>query len=122
MPRNATITINAVAPGLNSKNGLKRMHYRVYGHLLNDWITLIREQNPPKFTGPVDIVYTRSSVQPMDWDNLAASFKPIGDALTANGVITDDNPNVIVSFTPKWRKAKNNKDLITIIEIREAIG
>ena len=118
MPRSAIITINDVAPGLNGKDGLKRIHYRNYAKLLEKWQWLIREQNPPKFTGKVDIIYIRSSVQPMDWDNLAASFKPIGDALTANGVITDDNPNVVVSFTPKWRKARNNKDLITIIEIR----
>jgi hypothetical protein len=53
----------------------------------------------------------------MDWDNLCASFKVIGDALVANGIIEDDNPEIVVEFRPHWRKAKNNKDLITIIEI-----
>jgi len=35
----------------------------------------------------------------------------------ANKVIKDDNPGIVVEFIPKWRKAKNNDDLKTIIEI-----
>lgn len=114
--KKVTLTINDVAPGLNV---LKRMHYRNYMKLLEKWTWLIRSVTNERFKGRVSIVYTRSSVIAPDYDNLGASFKPIGDALVKNGVITDDNPHVVVSFIPKWTKAKNNKDKRTIIEITE---
>ena len=102
---------------MNGSKGLKGMHHRNYMKLRDRWISMIREATNERIRGKVHLTYTRSSVQAPDWDNLCASFKPIGDALVENGVITDDNPKVIETFTPVWRKAKNNKDLKTIIEI-----
>ena len=34
----------------------------------------------------------------MDWDNFAASFKHLGDALVSTGVILDDKPAIVVRF------------------------
>jgi Holliday junction resolvase RusA-like endonuclease len=113
------ITINEVAPMLNGSGGLKNMHFQVYRKLREKWVWLVRSSTKAIFKGTVKITYTRSSVVAPDWDNLSASFKPIGDALVDNKVITDDNPKVVLEFIPKWRKAKNNKDLITIIEVEE---
>ena len=113
------IEINEVPPMLNGKGGLKRMHFSEYTKLRNKWHWLIRSQSPEKFKGKVIVTYTRSSVVAPDWDNLYASFKPIGDALVSNGVISDDNPKVIIELRGRWRKAKNNKDLKTIIEIND---
>jgi len=93
------------------------MHWSAYEKLLEKWKLLIIATNPQKFEGTVKITYTRSSVVAPDWDNLAASFKPIGDALVACGVIEDDNPSVVVEFIPRWQKAKNNNNLTTTIEI-----
>jgi Holliday junction resolvase RusA-like endonuclease len=93
------------------------MHFQVYRKLRDKWVWLIASKTRQKIKGKVTIAYTRSSVVAPDWDNISASFKPIGDALVTNGVIEDDNPNVVVEFIPKWRKAKNNNDLKTIIEI-----
>jgi len=111
------LEINEVAPMLNGKDGLKRMHYHAYARLRDKWTWLIRSVTNANIKGRVSITYTRSSVRAPDWDNLCASFKPIGDALVANKVIKDDNPGIVVEFIPKWRKAKNNDDLKTIIEI-----
>jgi hypothetical protein len=111
------IEIPEVAPMLNGSKGLKNMHYRNYMKLRDRWIALIRNATTHRIAGPVHLTYIRSSVQAPDWDNLCASFKPIGDALVENGVIRDDNPKVVETFTPIWRKAKNNADLLTIIEI-----
>jgi hypothetical protein len=111
------IEIPEVAPMLNGSGGLKNMHYRNYMKLRAKWVDLIRDHTTARILGPVHLTYIRSSVQAPDWDNLCASFKPIGDALVDNGVIQDDNPKIIETFTPVWRKAKNNSDLLTIIEI-----
>jgi Holliday junction resolvase RusA-like endonuclease len=112
-----TIELDEVAPMLNGSQGLKNMHYRNYMKLRERWNTLIANSTTERIIGTVHITYTRSSVQAPDWDNLCASFKPIGDALVENGVIQDDNPKIVETFTPVWRKAKNNNDLKTIIEI-----
>jgi hypothetical protein len=112
-----TLEIPEVAPMLNGSGGLKNMHYRNYMKLRDRWIAIIREMTSVRIIGKVHLTYIRSSVQAPDWDNLCASFKPIGDALVENGVIQDDNPKIIETFTPIWRKAKNNNDLKTIIEI-----
>jgi Holliday junction resolvase RusA-like endonuclease len=111
------IEIDEVAPMLNGSGGLKNMHFQVYRKLRDRWVWLIASKTRQKIKGKVTIAYTRSSVVAPDWDNISASFKPIGDALVTNGVIEDDNPKVVLEFIPKWRKAKNNKDLKTIIEI-----
>lgn len=117
--KSITIEIPRVAPGLNGSGGLKNLHFQAYRKLRDSWTLQIRSVTSDKFLGKVSIDYTRSSVVAMDWDNLSASFKVIGDALVANQIITDDNPNVVVAFRPHWRKAKNNKDLKTIITITE---
>ena len=112
------LEINEVAPMLNGKDGLMRMHWAKRRKLQEKWTWLISSVTNAKIKGRVSITYTRSSVTAPDWDNLCASFKTIGDALVKNGVIVDDNPRVVERFIPKWRKAKNNKDLKTIIEIQ----
>jgi hypothetical protein len=117
--KSITIEIPRVAPGLNGSKGLKNMHFQAYRKLRDSWAFEIRSLTNAKFKGRVSIDYTRSSVVPMDWDNLSASFKVIGDALVSNNIIEDDNPTIVVEFRPHWRKAKNNSDLKTIITITQ---
>ena len=111
------IEIPEVAPMLNGKDGLMRMHWTKRRKLQEKWAVLISSVTNAKLKGRVSITYTRSSVTAPDWDNLCASFKTIGDALVKNGVIEDDNPQVVVEFIPRWRKAKNNNDLKTKVLI-----
>jgi flavoprotein len=114
-----TIEIDDVAPMLNGSQGLMRMHYRTYMKLKDKWIWLIRSRSADKFKGRVTIDYYRSSVIAPDADNLSASFKPIGDALVTNGIISDDSMKVVTRFTAHWMKAKNNKDKRTVIVITD---
>jgi flavoprotein len=51
----------------------------------------------------------------MDWDNFAASFKHIGDALVSNKVIKDDKPGVVVQFLPEQIKCKRVEQKVVII-------
>jgi hypothetical protein len=112
-----TLEIPDTAPMLNGDKGLMRMHYRSYMKLKDKWVLLIRSVTSAKLQGRVSIDYYRSSVIAPDADNLCASFKPIGDALVANGVIEDDSFKVVSRFSAHWMKATNNKDKRTVIII-----
>lgn len=114
------IEIAETAPGLNGSDGLIREHYHAKRKRKERYMWLIRQQKPKKHKGKVVLTYTRQCVRKMDWDNLAASFKLFGDALVDLGIIEDDNPDVIVEFNPRWKKAKGYKTEKTIIEIKDA--
>lgn len=113
------IEVDEIAPGLNGSDGLIREHYQAKKRRQERYQWLIRQQRPKKHKGKVRLTYIRKCVRKMDWDNLAASFKHWGDALTALEIIKDDNPDVIVDFRPKWEKAKGYKTQATIIEIED---
>lgn len=100
-----TIFINKLPPGLNGSNGLMQLHWAKYQKLKDKWIEYVFEIQPKRHVGKVDITYTRKSVRMMDFDNLSASFKPVGDALEELGVIDDDSPATIRKFDVRWKKA-----------------
>src|SRR5690625_6542198 len=93
-----TIIIDKLAPMLNGKDGLKRMHWAKYRKVRDAWTWLIRSKKPQKHSGRVKISFIRYSTARPDWDNLYASFKVIGDALQNAGVIRDDSMDDIVSL------------------------
>ena len=112
------IEVDELAPMLNGRNGLKRMHWTKYAEIRDKWVWLLRWKTKAKFTGKVRIDHERHSVKPPDADNLASQFKVIGDALVRCGVIEDDSVKVISGgLHPKWVKAKNNKAQKTVIKI-----
>lgn len=114
-----TFTLPYLTPGLNGSDGLIRQHYRNAAKL-KDRIKLdILSQRPPgikPISTPVRIVYTRYTSRLMDWDNAAASFKHVGDALQMAKVLKDDSPEVVVEFLPRQIKCKMNEQR-TVIEI-----
>lgn len=113
--RQLTITIPELVPGLNGPGGLIREHFRTAAKRKDRYCVLFSTCRK-KFPGPVDIVYTRYCTHLMDWDNAAASFKHIGDALVKCGIIKDDKPGIIISFTPRQVKVKTKKEeRITIL-------
>ena len=80
------------SPGLNQ---WQRMHWRDRKRekkRCEMYLFAARVHDLPKFTGRVRVYYTRcrKSGPPLDDDNMAASFKPIGDALQAFEVIGND--------------------------------
>lgn len=64
---------------------------------------------PLRFDAPVVIAYERSyRNEPMDPDNLAASFKPLLDVIVRCGIIKDDSPKWI-KLTATQAKRVNGK-------------
>ena len=57
----------------------------------------------PFFNGPTRLVIVREAAKEMDRDALAIVFKYFLDAFKAQGVIDDDNPNIIVDIQTHQR-------------------
>ena len=57
---------------------------------------MVATKKPPTPLTACRITCTRHSSQPMDFDNLAMSFKPLIDGLVESGIIKDDNQGVIL--------------------------
>jgi hypothetical protein len=98
------IVIEEVVSGLNGNGGLIREHFRNAMKKKDRYTTLVRSQTRNKHKGKVIITYTRYSITLMDWDNLGASFKHLGDSLVAANIIQDDKPSIVVEFIPKQEK------------------
>ena len=112
------IELPYLTAGLNGDKGLIRESYHTAKRTKQKLIYEIRSQTSNKHKGKVSITYTRCFCgQSMDWDNAAASFKHIGDALVMSGVIEDDKLDIIISFTPIQTRVKTRKEVKTIIEI-----
>lgn len=114
-----TIIINKLPPGLNGSDGLKNMHYHQYSNKKKRWVWLVKEQNPKKHTGRVRVRFTRVSVRMMDFDNVGASFKFVGDALERCGVIVNDSPEYLTELILGWEKANSQKQQHIKIEIED---
>lgn len=82
------------------------MHHFEYKKLRETWHQEIMKvawpnAGRPSIPEPCEITYRRSYWNnPMDWDNMAASFKLIGDALDPpkdhlDGLLTEDNPKYL---------------------------
>jgi Holliday junction resolvase RusA-like endonuclease len=110
-----TIIIPELPPMLNGSNGLKRMHWATYTKIRDKWTWLVRQQTKTRYLTPVHITFVRHSSQQPDWDNLYASFKVIGDAMKAAGVLKDDTMQEIVTLTAKWEKSKQKEQKTEII-------
>ena len=113
------IIINELPPGLNGSNGLKNMHYHKYSQEKKRWVWLIRSVNPQKHKGKVRVRFTRVSTRMMDFDNIGASFKFVGDALERNKVIKDDSPKILTELSLHWEKAGSQKKQYVKIEIED---
>ncbi len=113
------IKIDELPPGLNGRGGIVNLHWAKYQSIKKDWVWLIASKKPKKHKGKVKVSFTRVSTSPMDFDNIGASFKFIGDALESNGVIINDSPNVLIELRLHWLKAKTRKDQGVIIKIKD---
>jgi len=114
------IRLPYLTPGLNGPDGLMRQHFRDAARIKDRLTWEIRAQKSgPTIGYPVRVVYTRYTATLMDWDNACASFKHIGDALTAAGILADDNPKIIAEFLPRQIKCRRTEQRteITIEEI-----
>ena len=99
------IEIDFIPPSLNvwqRMNRFKRsaINKKLVFLIFHQWI-----KDPKKFK-KVLVEYYRPGN--LDADNLAASFKPIGDALVKCGIIPDDSPEFLKlkSYNSKDKKVK----------------
>lgn len=116
------IEIEKVIPGLNGKTGLIRESHHPATERKKKMKDLVCLLTRNKHIGPVRIIFTRYTVELMDWDNMCASFKNVGDALVFARVIEDDKPAVVVEFLPKQVKVPKydmQKSTVEIISINK---
>lgn len=111
-------TIPYLTPGLNGSDGLLRQHFRFRKLAKTKLVVLLLSQRTPgndPLKGPLRVEYIRFCHQLMDWDNVGASFKNIGDALTNAGIIIDDNPKVVRDLVNVQKQIpKKEKERIVI--------
>lgn len=101
-----TLAIDGHPPALNGEQGLIRLHYRSYAQKRTEWETLILAALPPDVRTffqdhhfvECEVWYLHRNKKGLDWDNCAASFKVVSDALVNVGILQDDHPGVIRRF------------------------
>jgi len=113
------IEIKENIPGLNGNHGLIREHFRGAAKRKERYTLWIMSQPRNIHTGPVKITLIRHTLRFMDWDNMCASFKHLGDALVSAGVIRDDKPEIIKKFDPRQVKVNKQAAQKTVIEIED---
>lgn len=114
-----TVSLPRLLPGLNGKDGLMRQHFRAATAAKGELLAWVKSQRFGTF-GParVTVVCTRHYCgNPMDYDNAAASFKHLLDALVKAGVIADDGPRIIDAMTFRQVRCTTKKVQHMTVEI-----
>lgn len=113
------IRIPFLLAGLNGDDGLIRAHWSETAKMKKKLCAIIKQQTQNKHLGYVKIKFTRYAHKLMDWDNHCASFKHLGDSLKDCGVIVDDNPKIVITFTPMQFQVKMNADEFMEVSITD---
>ena len=105
------LKVEGSPPSLNGPGGLMRMHWDAKRKMKELWTFLLLEAMSPEEIEMFKhrrfkrcrVVYTRHTTHHvgLDWDNMAASFKLLGDSLEDLNVLKDDSPKVIADFSPR---------------------
>lgn len=105
-------------PGLNGSKGLMRMHWATRKKVKENLMWLIASRKYKKHKGKVTVEIVNYAIRLMDWDNLASTFKVLGDSLVKLGILEEDKPQIVVEFSMGQEKVKTKKDenLIYIIK------
>lgn len=104
------IKIKGVIPGLNGDKGLIREHWATAKKSRTKYKVLMMEQSRNRHKGRVRIEYNAFAVELKDWDNHAASFKHLGDALVDAKIIKDDKPSIVIRFITDQIKVDTKKE------------
>lgn len=110
-----TIIIHGIVDGMNGENGLIRESFHAAKKKKTKYAYMIRSQTRNKHAGKVSIKYIGYKSSLMDWDNFAASFKHIGDALVKCGVIVDDSPKYVRPFKIQQIKVPRKEQRVEIV-------
>lgn len=114
-----TVTLPRLLPGLNGKDGLMRQHFRAATSAKDELLAWAKSQRLGTFgAARVTVICTRHYCgNPMDFDNAAASFKHLLDALVKAGVIADDGPRIIDAMTFRQVRCATKKAQHMTVEI-----
>ncbi len=95
-----------------------RQHWRVKNQEAQKWDRTIHfytvGKRPPQPLQRAILTLTRGSARPLDFDNLASSWKHVVDSLVTCGIIADDSYQVIGMPRLCWEKAPNKQGFIRI--------
>ena len=124
-----SLTIEVMPDSRLSKNGLRKSNWRVSQKLSAEarevaFILGLAEmpsnwETPDKATVSITQFHAR---RPMDYDGLACAVAPSIDGLVDCGILTDDDPQHIVSYTINHEKVKTmaeNRVAITVTPVGE---
>lgn len=116
------LSIPRLLPGLNGKDGLIRQHYHNAAKVKAQLLAQVKAKKSGTFgNARVRVICTRFYCgAAMDFDNAAASFKHLMDAIVKAGIIADDGPEIIDEWTVRQiRVEKRNlqKMQVEIIKI-----
>lgn len=117
MSKTVVLRLDILPAGLNGSDGLIRQNYHSAKKVKEKYRLLVRSLKIEPIRGKVRIEYIRYSNRMMDWDNAAASFKHIGDALVLEGILDDDSPRVIAEFIPRQVLCKEHYIEIIITKL-----
>lgn len=95
------------------------MHWAVRKKFKANFMWLIASRKYKKHKGQVTVEIMNYATHLMDWDNLASTFKILGDALTKLGILEDDKPQIVVEFNMGQIKVKTKKEENLIFIIRD---
>ena len=115
------LEFNECPPGLNGGSGMIRAAWEGRRKEQDHWKLLVMEAlegRRPLFERCV-VIFERRSYQVMDWDNCAASFKLLGDAMVQVGVLKDDGPAVVLMFLPLQKRVHTRAERGCSVEIIE---
>ena len=113
------IVIPERVPGLNGPDGLIREHFRNAKKRKTRYFITCLSQSKGSHKGRVTIHFIRYTIKLMDWDNMAASFKHIGDSLVKANIIQDDKPQIIITFLPAQVKVSKRVDQKSVVIIED---
>lgn len=102
-----------------SLNQIKRMHFRAYGRLRDQYVMLIRAQTSMAnrcLRNQFRIVkIDRYGSRVLDHDNLCGGAKPLVDALKRCELIVDDSPTfVTITYNQHKSSRKEARTVVTI--------
>ena len=114
-----TIVIPERVPGLNNSDGLIRENHWDAKIRKDRYFILCLSQRKIRHKGRVTVQFIRYTIAEMDWDNMCASFKHIGDSLVKANIIQDDKPQIIIKFIPDQIKVSKRVDQKSVVIIED---
>ena len=114
-----TVALPRLLAGLNGKDGLIRQHHHQATKQKDEILAYVKSMRHGTFgKARVKVICTRHYCgTPMDFDNAAASFKYLLDAIVKAGIIADDGPKTIEEWTVRQVRAASRKEQKMEIQI-----